>query len=188
MDKLVDVIKDGEIVRMSEARAVSEDLFVLRKVIEPERGMYDNVEAPERKELRKQEMPVKSVSRLEKWRAGKSGIKSNEVINELVNNFHWEIAKARRGKGISRKHLADGIGVSEEEIRTIEFGELVKDDFVLISKIESFLGISLRKEKKPEANFAKIQRMEEEKREAELEKQREAKREKFIGSEIEISD
>ena len=39
---------------------------------------------------------------------------------KLMNNFHWEITKQRRKKGLSQKQLANAIGESEAVIQMIE--------------------------------------------------------------------
>ncbi len=146
----VEAIKDGEIVRMPESQAVKEDLFILRKISEPASSViYESFGKKERAI----ELAVRTNSRLEAWRAGKFNFKNNNVVQDLVPNFQWEISKARRVKNISRKQLAFNVGVSEEEIKSIELGELPRDDFVLISKIESYLGINLRKNKVMGAAF-----------------------------------
>jgi len=141
---IVEVIKEGEILRMPEFQARQEDLFILRKIIaeEPER-----VETAPRLSVREE----KAKSRLEQWKSGRFAYKKNNVVNDLVYNFHWEIVKGRRMMNVSRKQLANSIGVSEEEIKMIEMGELPRDDFILINKIENKLGIVLRKNKPAES-------------------------------------
>ena len=166
----VDVIKEGEIVRMSESQAAQEDLFVLRRVIEPEPEQVNIVDVlNDRKMYVSRE--IKSNSLLEEWRSGALNYKKNYVIKDLIDNFHWKIAKVRRGKNITRKQLANAIEVSEDDIKKIEFGELPKDDFVLVNKIEKYFGISLRKKKVPEGTtLADLQKMNEEKVREEIEK------------------
>ena len=127
MGGIVEVIKDGEIVRMSEERAREEDLFVLRKVVESK-------EEPSLSSLSKKDESVKSASRLEVWRSGKIDLKKNEVVNELIDNFHWEIRRVRRSRDINRAKCAHDLGVPEEVLKRIEMGELPSDDFILISR------------------------------------------------------
>src|SRR3990167_5758936 len=73
--------------------------------------------------------------------------KSNKVLRELADNFHWEIVKARKAKGLSRKQLADAIGENDNVLRMLENGVLPRDDFILLNKVQSFLGINLRKDR-----------------------------------------
>ncbi len=178
MEGIVEVIKEGEIIRMSESQAIDEDLFVLRKVIEQEREILDlsNIESSK---------PAPA-SRLEEWRAGQINLKKNNVLADLKDNFHWEISRVRRMKNISRKRLADKVEESEESLRMIEFGELPSDDFVLISKIERVLGVNLRREKQiSEVTLADLQKMSEEKVRTEIDN---VKHPEFLGNEIEIDE
>ena len=178
MESVVEVIKEGEIIRMSESQAMDEDLFVLRKVIEQEREILDlsNIESSK---------PAPT-SRLEEWRAGQINLKKNNVLADLKDNFHWEISRVRRMKNISRKQLADKVEESEESLRMIEFGELPSDDFVLISKIERILGVNLRKEKQiSEVTLADLQKMSEEKVREEIDN---VQHPEFLGNEIEIDE
>jgi len=189
-DSIVEVIREGEIVRVSESQAIEEDLFILRKIIEPEREHVPDFTSKQAKERR----VVKSYSNLESWRAGKVSYKRNRVIEDLVDNFHWEIVRVRRHKGLTRKQLAEAVGVSEEDFKVIEFGgELPKDDFVLINKVENYLGINLRKEKKKdEVTLLELQKMDEKKIQEQIEKAHlkdanlEQEEERISGSDIEV--
>ena len=97
----------------------------------------------------------------------------------MQNNFHWVLLSKRKQKGWTRKQLAQTLYVSEEDLKLIENGVLPKDDFVLISKLEGFYKISLRKDGQ---NFFKSSSMSEE-----VDKIAEEKVEReFMGSEIEI--
>ena len=178
MEIIVEVIKEGEIIRMSESQAMDEDLFVLRRVIEQEREILDlsNIESSK---------PAPA-SRLKEWRAGHINLKKNNVLGDLKDNFHWEISRVRRMKNISRKQLAEKVEESEESLRMIEFGELPSDDFVLVSKIERILGIDLRKEKAvSDVTLADLQKMNEEKVRDEIDS---VQKPEFLGNEIEIDD
>jgi ribosome-binding protein aMBF1 (putative translation factor) len=64
---------------------------------------------------------------------------------ELVENFHWNVQRARRFKKISPAQLAKEIGESEGAILMIERGVLPEDDFRLINKLESYLNMKLLK-------------------------------------------
>lgn len=65
---------------------------------------------------------------------------------DLINNFHWKIQQVKRTKRITRDEFAKGIGESDATVRMIEQGILPANDYKIVNKIESFLGISLRKE------------------------------------------
>ena len=178
MEGVVEVIKEGEIVRMSESQAMEEDLFVLRAIVEPEKETIDLTKVESSKPT--------PASRLEEWRNGQINLKKNNVLNDLKDNFHWEISRVRRMKNISRKQLADKIEESEENLRMIEFGELPSDDFVMISKIERTLGIDLRKEKTiSDVTLSDLQKMSEKKVQEEITK---VHKPDFAGTEIEIDE
>jgi hypothetical protein len=90
MGKLVEVIKEGEIVKMSESQAREEDLFILRNIIEPDSHIYEEakpevIHAPSSKSM------------LQDWRNARVSYKNNNVLKELKENFQWEISKVRRG-------------------------------------------------------------------------------------------
>jgi ribosome-binding protein aMBF1 (putative translation factor) len=72
--------------------------------------------------------------------------KSQMPPSDLIPNFHWEIQRAKRVKKITREEFAKGIGESDVNVRMIEQGFLPNNDYKIINKIESFLGISLRKQ------------------------------------------
>jgi ribosome-binding protein aMBF1 (putative translation factor) len=174
-EDFVEVIKEGEIVKMTKMQAREEDLFILRNVIEPVGEVIsDRVNEAERQGV--------SVN-LDDWRLNRGiGYKKNDVLRELKDNFQWEIVKVRRAKGMTRQGLAESIGVSEEEIKIIELGGLPRDDFVLVNKIESVLSISLRKEKPAGGvTLADLQKMNEGDVKGALDKSR---RESFGGDKV----
>jgi ribosome-binding protein aMBF1 (putative translation factor) len=65
---------------------------------------------------------------------------------DLIDNFHWKIQQVKRTKRITREEFAKGIGESDVTIRMIEQGFLPANDYKIINKIESFLGVNLRKD------------------------------------------
>jgi|WetSurMetagenome_2_1015567.scaffolds.fasta_scaffold170060_2 ribosome-binding protein aMBF1 (putative translation factor) len=71
---------------------------------------------------------------------------SQQLPSDLIPNFHWEIQRIKRIKKMTREEFAKGIGESDATVRMIEQGFLPNNDYRIINKIESFLGISLRKQ------------------------------------------
>jgi len=128
---VVEVIKEGHIVSMSERQARDEDLFILRMPEVEETSVTEYLDISTSSKLSKK--PVYEV---------------NNVISELVDNFHWRLVKVRRDKGLTRMNVAKSVGASEEEIKELEYGRVSKDDFVLINKVQKVLGINLRKDGK----------------------------------------
>jgi ribosome-binding protein aMBF1 (putative translation factor) len=109
--------------------------------------------------------------------------KKKQVVSELIDNFHWHISHARRQKGLMRKQFAEAIGESEEVVKKIENGVLPENSFVLVNKIQNYLRINLRKDRK---DFSQPMRKLVEKKQ---EEKAEEKRKEFsavIGDDIEV--
>lgn len=64
--------------------------------------------------------------------------------SDLVDNFHWNIMRARRLKKLTQEQLAKQISEPEAAVRAAEKG-IVPEGYSLIIKLEKFLGIELRK-------------------------------------------
>lgn len=64
---------------------------------------------------------------------------------DLIDNFHWTIQRIKRAKKITREQFAKAIGESDATVKMIEQGFLPENNYKIINKIESYLGISLRK-------------------------------------------
>jgi ribosome-binding protein aMBF1 (putative translation factor) len=137
----VEAIEDGRIVRVSEDYARREGLLILRKKAQvsdaplsakekKDEGMRKNKGFVGMDDLRK---PLKS--------------QRSEVMNELIENFHWVLMEKRKARGLTRKKVAEALGESEMNIKMIENGVLPMNNFVLVNKIESYYGVSLRKNK-----------------------------------------
>jgi ribosome-binding protein aMBF1 (putative translation factor) len=65
--------------------------------------------------------------------------------SDLIDNFHWTIQRIRRNRKITREQFSKGIGEPESTVRMIEQGILPDNNYKIINKIESYLGVSLRK-------------------------------------------
>ena len=84
-------------------------------------------------------------------------IKLNEIVNrnfrrtigtdnirdDLIDNFHWFIMRVRRSKHMSQKELAEEIKESEILVRMAERG--IINNLEVVKKIEVVLSIRLRK-------------------------------------------
>ncbi len=82
---------------------------------------------------------------------------SKNVLDEnpfdMVDNFHWIIMRARRARKLTQKQFAKAIEESEEAIKMAEKGVLLKNDFVLVNKIENYLGIRIKNKSAREKSF-----------------------------------
>ena len=133
-DILVDALDGSSIVRVSESYARREGLTILHKWVPPrsdykspnklgpkETGGIDVFRRPLRKE-------------------------SEGVRAALLDNFHWALRHRRQQMSLSRKQLASAVGASEQDIKFLENGVIPGNDFVLISALERYCGITMRKE------------------------------------------
>ncbi len=132
-ETMVDALDEGAIVRVPESYARREGLPILRKWMPP---------------------PMqKTVSRLGPKETGgmdtfRRPLKKDAggIREALLDNFHWVLSHRRKGMNLSRKQLAQAVGASEYDIKLLENGVLPAHDFVLISALERYCGISLRKD------------------------------------------
>lgn len=153
---MVDAIEDGKIVRVSESYARREGLVVLRNHSQ----IFGTPQAMDRVAKLKQKEAAEKKFGIDTFRKPLN-YRKNQVINELVDNFHWQVISARKSRNLSRKQLGDAVGVSENVIKTLENGLLPSDDFILISKVEAYLKLNLRKDGKsynaPKLNFKPVE-------------------------------
>ncbi len=75
--------------------------------------------------------------------------KKPQPRTDLVNNFHWVLMRTRRAKKLTQKQLAENIGESESIIKSAEEGTILDNADVLIRKLETYLGVKIRKGESP---------------------------------------
>ncbi len=138
---IVEAIDDGRIVRVTEEYARREGLPILRK---REVSFVDN---PSRKAAIEQEKKeIRGADAMNTFRRPLRSKQGDSILSTLKENFHWDIAQKRKQMNLTRKQLADRLGVKELDIKMIENGVLPSQDYVLITKLEQLYGISLRKD------------------------------------------
>lgn len=139
-ETLVEVIEDGRIAKVSEQYARREGLPILRRVTQQkpveEKLPPSGIKTPLTKRLN-QGLIVDNFRKPD-W-------KEDQVLQELIENFHWKIRVERRRQGFTRRQLAKKIGEKEDDLRKLENGILPTKDFILIHKIQDVLGIKIRK-------------------------------------------
>lgn len=146
-DRLVDAIKEGVIITIPESQARQDDLFILR--VHEKRDLVESLPSVESRRRSGRTMtPLPPSKSAPKWHSYQSEYKKNNVSRELIDNFQWEIGKARKARNLTRLQLANALGVPEPVIKMLEHGELPSDDFVLINKLQQYLGINIRKDGK----------------------------------------
>lgn len=65
---------------------------------------------------------------------------------DLVDNFHWIIMRARRSKKLTQAQFAKEIGEQEHTIKMLEEGIIPEESPGIIKKVEEGLKISLKKQ------------------------------------------
>ena len=161
--RLLDVISLKEIVKVCEACSKAEDMPVLRrpttfqlKESEKKQRIYPR---ESEKEAEKAETEAKTEITLKEIadRNYEERISQEKKPRpDLVDNFHWVIMRARRLKKLTQEQLAEEILESTSAIKMAENGILPEDDYRLVNKLESFLGIRIVKDE-AKAKSMKIQ-------------------------------
>jgi ribosome-binding protein aMBF1 (putative translation factor) len=173
----VDAIEEGKIVHVSEEYAKAEGLMIIRKKVEALPDVKA-VAAQVRRAERRARPLIDEFRRSLDYR-------KNNVIQELKENFQWELTRKRRERNITRRKLAALTGVSEDDIINLEHGILPQDNFVLIHKIEGILGVRLKKEQASEQTRQEKQ-THQTKLEAQPESQKANKENTIKGEDIEV--
>ena len=139
-ESFVDAIEEGRIVKVSEYYAKREGLLILRKSAQIS---AQSTPAQKKDEEQRNNRGFIGMEDLRK----PLGSRGSDLLKELVENFHWILVRKRKDKMITRKKLASEVGESELSIRMIESGVLPANNFVLVNKLESYYGVTLRKNK-----------------------------------------
>ena len=149
--KEVEAIENGKIVKVSEDYAKREGLLVLRKESKFDRS-EESGEEGRKSIMTSHDHDENKLLSFDDFRKPLK-MKNNQVYRELIDNFHWDIKKARRDKGLMRKKVAKDLGIDEADLKLIENGIYPDKDFVLINKIQKYFGLNLRKDKKDDLVF-----------------------------------
>ncbi len=139
---MVDAIEEGKIVHVSEEYARREGLLILRNFSGSEEQIQSRTSA--KSTPRRSWKQTQDLSQFEPFRRP-IRISDNDILASLKDNFHWIVRGERQKKHLTRKQTAQSLQVSEHDLKILENGVLPTADYVLVSKIEQFFGISLRK-------------------------------------------
>jgi ribosome-binding protein aMBF1 (putative translation factor) len=140
----VDAIDEGKIIRVTREHAIREGLMILREIEDKKQ----HIEEVKRKGREEGKMLFDDFRKPLSWQ-------KNQVYAELMDNFHWEIVRARKGRNLTRKQVATALNVREEDIKSLENGLVPNPDFVLINKLQAYLGINIRKDRQDYSNEAR---------------------------------
>ena len=69
--------------------------------------------------------------------------KSINKNQDLIENYHWVIMRARRARKMTTGQLAEKMKVSERLIKLSEQGMMPERDFEIIRKFEEYLGVRI---------------------------------------------
>jgi ribosome-binding protein aMBF1 (putative translation factor) len=154
--RLLDVISSKGIIKVCENCFKDEEMPVFRKPTtfqlkesEKNQSIYyrlskaAGIKTSEKKEPEKKEIGLKEII---DRNFEKTASKGEKPRSDLVDNFHWVLMRARRLKKLTIKDLAKELSESEVALKMAEQGSLPEDDYRLVNKLESFLGIKLVKD------------------------------------------
>ena len=160
--RLLDAISSEGIIKICEACSKKEDMPILRRpttfqLKESEKkpeiyNMFSSVRRQKKESLgepeKKPEEPKTETTLKEIVDRNYEIVVSKEkkLRPDLVDNFHWILMRARRLKKLTQEQLAKEISESIAAIKMAEQGILPEDDYRLVNKLESFLGINLVKD------------------------------------------
>ena len=132
---MVDALEEGVIVRVPESYARREGLPILRTFA----GQQQASTASSKPGGPKETGGIDTFRRPLLHEA--QGVRAS-----LVDNFHWELQRCRRERRLTRKQVAEALHIKEQNIKLIENGVLPANDFVLVSALEQYFDVTLRKE------------------------------------------
>jgi len=168
--RIFDAIYNNETVKVCERCSILENIPLIKKPTtsqlresESSQGIYKRLRRMAGLEdpVEKQESVLEQIRKLEEHPELEKP-EEKKPFN-LIDNFHWQVARARRNRGLSHRQLGWALGESETAIKMIEKSELPEDAEKLIKKLEQFFQIKLR-----ERSFDETE--EEEKKKQEKEK------------------
>lgn len=174
-DGLYAAVYDGKLVPMCRKCAEFEDLVVIKKIhsyVEPakerQQSVYERMvhisgvkRDPSQFEKKKssvvpavpKEPTLRDIVEKNLKKSG-SPVLNQKVIKtpKLVNNHHWIVMRARRGKKISQEQLAELINEPVVVIAEVERGQIPENPFVL-KKLEGALKIRILAEPMKEGEY-----------------------------------
>ncbi len=160
--RLLDAIYENDIVKICERCAVVEDIPIIRKPttsqlreVERSQTVYQRLKrmSGEDEKKKKHESILDKIRKLDEHPELEKP-EEKKPFN-LIDNFHWYVARARRNRGLSQKQLAWALGESETAIKMIEKRELPEDPEKFIRKIEQFFQIKIRERSYEEVEVEK---------------------------------
>lgn len=144
--KLSNAISSKGIVKVCDDCASAENLPVIKKPVDiqsidsqRQKSVRDRLTGMNKKFSSEREVSLRD---LVDQKFKNRTVQSNP---DLADNFHWVIQRIRRARKITREEFAKGINEPESTVRMIEQGVLPENNYKIITKIEEYLKINLRK-------------------------------------------
>jgi ribosome-binding protein aMBF1 (putative translation factor) len=138
------IIQPADLNKPERVKSVYERLSAMAK-LDPEKHRKVLLEKERQESMRKrrQDTTLKDVidRNLEK--------KKPQPRTDLVDNFHWVLMRMRRSKKLTQKQLAENIGEPESLVKSAEEGIILNNADTLVRKLESYLGVKIRKGDSP---------------------------------------
>ncbi len=148
--KLVDAIAGGEVIKICEDCSKREEIPVIRRpsaqqlkesekkyTVKERLRRMSGTDKKEKKEVTLDDLKKREIEKVKKEKRDK-----NRPLN-LVDNFNWEILRARRKEKLTRKQLAEKIQESEAAIKMVENNQLPENSWQLLRRLEQFFQIKL---------------------------------------------
>ena len=147
---LYDAISGKGIVKICRHCSIVENLPIIRRVTEES---IEKKNAPERvpgrsgmrRYIRNPSGDDMALRNLVENNFRQNMKEDSELKTTLIDNFHWALMRARRAKKLTQEQLAQAIKVPHIAIQTLEMGVVPEKSRDLISKLEIYLFVKLRK-------------------------------------------
>ena len=161
---LFDAISKTGIVKVCRRCSIIENLPIIRKNVQQEeeekKKVAENFARNQTADARRYGRPLPRSDDLALRNLVDSNFKKNltedvELKKTMIDNFHWTLLRARRGKKMTQEQLAVALREPIIAINTLERGIVPEKSRELIIKLENYFFIKLRKpadvqqEKKP---------------------------------------
>jgi ribosome-binding protein aMBF1 (putative translation factor) len=160
-ERLFNAISNKGVVKVCKNCSSSEDFPLIQPVdlTKPERvkTVYERLSSMANLDPQKHRVAMQERAREDSMRKRRQDTTLKDVIDsnlekkkpqprtDLVTNFHWILMRARRGKKLTQKQLAENIGETEAAIKSAEDGMILSNADTLVRKLEGYLGVKIRK-------------------------------------------
>ncbi len=144
-NNLIEAVGEKEIILVCEVCAYRYNMPIMRKPSEEQiKNTYRTPKLNAKDEII---IKKKDPETLKLEKELKDMVKKNVAkdYGNLVDNFHWIVQQGRRHKKLSIKQLSDAVAEPEILIEMVEKGQLPENYDKLITKLEQYLRVKLKK-------------------------------------------